>query len=142
MKSEELKVVCLASRRESDKFAFGKKHTEDEIENYLKAFFFGMSVETVAVISIDAVGKVISIDKAGEGTVNFSNVMPRKILEISKRRRAKSLIIAHNHPGGYPYPSDDDMASAKLLSEMLAISGVEVLQNYVVAGSECAKINI
>ena len=134
-------AVSLASRRESEKLTFGKKHTKDEIENYLKAFFFGVPVETVAVTSIDAQGRVVAVDKAGEGTVNFSNVMPRKILEIAKRRNSKSIVIAHNHPGGYPIPSDDDVVSAKMLSEMLVISGVEVLQNYVVAGNECALID-
>ncbi len=132
-------AVALASRRECDKLTFGKKHSQDEIESYFKAFFFGISVETVAIMSIDSQGRVVAVDKAGEGTVNFSNVMPRKVLEIAKRRKAKSVIIVHNHPGGYPKPSDDDIVSARLLSEMLLISGIEVAQTYIVAGNECVS---
>ena len=135
-------AVSLAARRETDKLTPGKKYTEEEIKKFFAAFFFGMSVETVAVMSFDGAGKVLAVDKAGEGTVNFSNVMPRKILEIVKRRKAKSVAIAHNHPGGYPMPSDDDFASSNMLAEMLLISGVQVFANYVVAGNECAKIDI
>ena len=118
----------------------GKKHTAEEIENYFKAFFFGASVETVAVMSIDSQDRVVAVDKAGEGTVNFSNVMPRKILEIAKRRKAKRVVIAHNHPGGYPTPSDDDVASSRMLSEMLFASGLELSASYVVAGNKCASV--
>ena len=135
-------AVALASRRECDKLTLGRKHTDSEIENYFIALFFGISVETVAVMSIDALGRVVAVDKAGEGTVNFSNVMPRKILEIAKRRRAKSIVIAHNHPGGYAIPSDDDIVAAKLIFEMLNISGIDVLQNYVVAANKCSKVDV
>ena len=133
-------AVSLVSRRFCDKLTVGKKHTAEKIENYLLAYFYGMSVETVAVISFDSSGKLISVDKASEGTVNFSAVMPRKILEIAKRRHASGVIIAHNHPGGYPFPSDDDKASSKLLSELLLLSGIEVKANYIVAGSKCTRI--
>ena len=134
-------AFSLAARREAEKLSLGKKHTEEEIKKHLVAYFFGVSVETVAVISFDGAEKVVAVDKAGEGTVNFSNVMPRKILEIAKRRSAKSVVIAHNHPGGYPIPSDDDFASSAILKEMLFISGINLSANYVVAGNECAKID-
>ena len=134
-------AVSLASRRECDKLILGKKHTAEEIENYLTAFFFGASVETVAVVSLDIQGRVVAADKAGEGTVNFSNVMPRKILEIAKKRKAKSVIIAHNHPGGYPTPSDDDVVSSKMLSEMLCVSGINLSASYVIAGNKCILID-
>lgn len=134
-------AVALASRRICDSFKLGKKHTESEICDYLKALFFGLSVETAYMLSIDESGKVTSSDKVGEGTVNFSNVLPRKIIEIAKKRNAKSVIIAHNHPGGYAHPSEDDLTSTNLLAELFIASGIELDASYIVAGSECVKIN-
>ena len=135
-------AISLVSRRYSDKLTSGKKYTDEEIESCLASYFYGRSVETVAVLSIDSHGKIISLDKASEGTVNFSAVMPRKILEIAKRRCARRVIVAHNHPGGYPYPSDDDKASAALLTELFLMSGIEAVENYVVAGMKCTKIDL
>ncbi|MBE6644809.1 MAG: hypothetical protein E7612_05455 [Ruminococcaceae bacterium] len=135
-------AASLVSRRLSDKLTVGQKYTAEEIKVFLVSYFYGRSVETVAVLSIDSHGKIISLDKVSEGTVNFSAVMPRKILEVAKRRCAKRVIIAHNHPGGYPYPSDDDIASATLMTELFMMSGVEGVDNYVVAGSNCQKINL
>lgn len=132
--------AALASRRGCDLFKFGKKHSEKEIEEYLKYLFFGLSVETVYLLSFDSSGKVLFCDRAGEGTVNISSVLPRKILEIAKKRRAAGVIIAHNHPGGYAKASDDDISATEMLRELLYFSGIELSAHYVVAGAECAKI--
>ena len=135
-------AIAVASRRFCERLAVGKRCEEKDIEEYLPAYFYGISVETVAVLSLDGAGRIIAIDKANEGTVNFSTVTSRKILEIAKRRKASGVIIAHNHPGGHAIPSDEDVASAKLISEVLMLSGIELRDSYVVAGAKCAKIII
>lgn len=131
--------VALASRRVSDAFISGRRYGEDEIKEFLKAYFFGVSVETVVAVTFDRAGKFIALDKLSEGTVNFSSVLPRKILEVAKRRGAASVAVAHNHPGGFATPSCDDIESSKMLTEMLRISGIDVYGHYVVAGSDCKK---
>ena len=134
-------AVALASRRVTDSFKFGKKHTEDEIKRYLVAKFFGLSVETIYVITENAAGIFLSCDKVSDGTVNYSNVLPRKIIEAAKRHGAKRVIISHNHPGGYAQPSEDDITSTKLLFELLKSSGIELAAHYVIAGEKCNKID-
>lgn len=134
-------MSAIVSRRKCDLFKLGKKHTEKEIEEYLISLFFGLSVETVYLLSIKN-EKVVSCEKAGEGTVNSSNVLPRKLLEIAKRHGADSLIIAHNHPGGYAIPSDEDKAGTSTLYEFFNSSGIKLLAHYVVAELECKKIDL
>jgi len=130
-------AVALASRRICDRFKFGRSHTEEETKEYLKHLFFGLSIETVYLISIDGLGKAIACDRVGEGTVNLSNVLPRRLLEAAKRRGAKSVIIAHNHPGGFAMPSTDDVTSTSLLRELFESSGIKLINHYVVAGDDC-----
>ena len=137
-----IKLVCaLISRRRCDLFKFGKKHSDEEIESYLISLFLGLSVETVYLLSLRG-GKVVSCERVGEGTVNTSNVLPRKLIEIAKRNMADSVIIAHNHPGGYASPSDDDVAGTRMLRECFASAGVKMLSHYVVAGSGCRKVDV
>lgn len=138
-----LKIIAsLASRRVSDRFAFGKRHTEEEIEEYLKSIFFGLAVETVYVISFDKSGRAVFSEKAGEGSVNGTNVLPRRIVEIAKRRGAASVILAHNHPSGYAIASEDDVVGSVVLRELLFAAGIKLVAHYVVAGSDCTKIDI
>lgn len=133
-------AVDIASRRGSDRFKFGKKHTEEEIEEYLIFLFFGVSVETVYMLSFDEQDRVIACDKIGEGTVNYSSILPRKIIETAKRRGAKSVAIAHNHPGGYAHPSEDDISASRMIFGILNASGINFVDGYIVAGAECVKI--
>lgn len=135
-------VAALAARRVADRLTFGKKHTDAEILDYFKAIFFALSVETVYVMSLDKSGRTISCDKAGEGTVNGINVLPRRIVEIAKRVGACSVILAHNHPGGYAVASDDDVVGTAVLRELLYSAGVELIAHYVIAGADAAKIEI
>ena len=133
-------VNALASRSVTDSFKFGKKHANEEIEEYLKALFLGASVEMVYLMSLDKDGRVIACDYAGEGTVNFSGIFPRKLLEIGIKRKAASVIIAHNHPGGYPKPSEEDEESTKLLCHMFLSSNITMEAHYVVAGLDLFRI--
>lgn len=136
-----IKLVCaIIARRRCDLFKFGKKHTEAEIEEYIISLLFGLSVETVYLISVRD-NKVIACERAAEGTVNSSSVLPRRLLEIARRNKADSVIIAHNHPGGYATPSDDDRSGTRILNEFFKSSGIKLLAHYIVAELECRKIS-
>lgn len=132
--------VALASRRISDSFVFGKKHTEKEICEYLCSVLFGMPEETVYMISLDSLGRCVAADRVGEGIVNFSSVLPRKVVDVAKRRGAKSIIIAHNHPGASLTPSGNDISAGEILSEFLRSAEIILEKSYVVSGMECAEI--
>lgn len=131
---------AVVSRRGCDAFKLGRRHTEDEICEYLKYLFFGLSDETVYLLSIDKDGRVIAADKMGDGTVNASNILPRKVVDLARKRKAASVIVAHNHPGGYAKPSDDDISATSLLNSLLVSSGLALVAHYVVAGNECERV--
>ena len=136
-----IKLCCaVASRRGRDAFKLGRRHTEEEICEFLKHLFFGLSDETVYLLSLDGEGKVLACDRVGEGTVNISNVLPRKILDVARKRGAKRVVLAHNHPGGYARASDDDTSATSILGALLISSGIELSAHYVIAGAECARV--
>ena len=132
--------TTLAARRISDGFSFGKRHSEDEIQEYLSALLFGMPEETVYMISIDKSGKCVAADRVGEGIVNYSSVLPHKVVDVARRRGAVSVVIAHNHPGASLTPSQNDITATEVLSQLLRESGVTLERSYVVAGMKCAEI--
>ena len=135
-------VSALISRKNTDKFKFQRKHTEVEIQNYLISLFFGASVEIAYMISIDACGKTLALDKINEGTINSSSIMPRKIIDIARARGAKSVIVAHNHPDGFATPSKDDIESTRFLESVLHSARLNLLAHYVVAGADVVSVDI
>ena len=76
-----LKLLSYAySRSITDAFTVGKKHTEKEITEFLSAAFIGLSLETVYAVFFDRSDRVIAVECLGEGTVNSSDVYPRRIV--------------------------------------------------------------
>jgi DNA repair protein RadC len=132
--------ATLAARRISDGFSFGKKHSEDEIREYLSALLFGMPEETVYMISIDTSGRCVAADRVGEGIVNYSGVLPHKVVDTAKRRGAKSVVVAHNHPGACLVPSQNDISATEILSYILREAGIVLERSYIVSGMKCTEI--
>ena len=127
---------ALASRRVTDSFKLGKKHTDEEIEAYLRALFVNEAREVVYLLSLDREGRVTHSDRVGDGTVNRLGIVPRRLLEIASRRGAAAVIIAHNHPGGAPEPSGEDIATSAAIKNSLDTAGIKLLCNYVVSDEE------
>ena len=135
-----LVIATLASRKSTEEFKFGKRHTEEEIKNYLKGFYINAPVESVVIMSLDKEKKVIASDTVSDGTVNFSSVIPRQIIEKLAERGAEDFIMAHNHPGGVAEPSESDVVSTLNLATALEACGIHLKAHYVVAGGECNEI--
>lgn len=129
-------VAALTSRRITDKFKNGKKYLQKELEEYIVGLFFGLTVETVYVIMLDENEKLISAEHLGDGTVNASGFLPRKLLDVALRKNAKSVILAHNHPCGATSPSNNDVMVTNVADYILDDSGIKLLHHYIVSGFE------
>ena len=138
-----LKLLSYAySRSITDAFTVGKKHTEKEITEFLSAAFIGLSLETVYAVFFDRSDRVIAVECLGEGTVNSSDVYPRRIVERSLLNGAYGVILAHNHPKGRTEPSESDLTSTSYLKYVLSTSGIRLIGHYLVNETECCKIEI
>jgi len=131
----------LNSRRVTDSFELGRSYGEVEMREYVRALFYGISVETVYMILLDDKDRVIGCEYMGEGTVNASDVYPRKLLECAVKKKAKSVILAHNHPKGMPEPSKEDISTTKRLCGIFATARIRLLSHYIVADGETGKID-
>lgn len=135
-------VAELSARSVTDRFKLGRVHSEAEIIEYFKAVFVPRTNETVYVMLLDGAGRVTFSEFMGEGTVNSTSILPRKLLELAVRHGAAGVIIAHNHPSGYARPSVEDIELTELLKRMFRDSGRQLVAHYIIAGNECASIDL
>ena len=135
-------VFALSVRARTDGFKLCRKHTEEEIVDYFRALFLDLSNETVDCMLLDRDDKVVAVEYIGEGTVNSTDVIPRKMLEAAIKKNARKIIIAHNHPAGNPSPSVADIDSTSKIASLLSAAGREVLCHYIVSGDVVEKIEI
>ena len=84
----------ITSRRFTDEFKPGRAYTDDEIKDYLKWLYFCRDVECVYILFFDKKSRLISSSKLSEGTVNSSEITPRRALEeISKLKTRPTYAI-------------------------------------------------
>ena len=133
-------IAYVNARKVTEKFKYGKVHTELELRELIGALFLGSSVESVYAILLDGEGKTISVEHISDGTVNASDVIPRKILELAKKKKTTHVIIAHNHPKGTPTPSKDDVMTTGRLMNLFSSVGITLRSHYVVADGMVGRV--
>ena len=129
-------VAYVSSRRVYDEFKFGRCYSDSEIIDLLLALMTGLSRETVYMVSLDKRGAVIACDMIGEGTVNASDVYPRRLVERAVKRGATSVFLAHNHPSGTAEPSSDDLRATSRVFGTLRASGIRLRAHAVIASRD------
>lgn len=129
-------LAYTSSRRVSDAFRFGRRHTDYDIVDMLVAKYIGSSVETVYMVSLDEAERVVACDFIVEGTANASDICQRKIVECVLRRGAKSVIIAHNHPSGSSAASSDDILATAVIHSLLRSVGVQLKMHVIVSSRD------
>lgn len=127
-------IAGIAKRRIFDKINKSKMTTENELCEYLFASCLGSERETIFLVSYDANGKILAVDKAAEGTLNSSSVLPRSLLEIALKRGAVRVAVAHNHPFGRGELSSEDIVFTRALCEAFWGIGIQLFAHYCITG--------
>jgi len=104
----------------------------DAIGQYLVNEFRNDKKERVIALLLDAKGKLISKEKAGDGDFKSCDIDTRNILTNALNKNAAKIILAHNHVDGNPYPSPSDKAATASLISLLNQVGIELYEHYLV----------
>lgn len=102
--------------------------------------FIGRTNEMVAIICIDAKGKILFCNTIFEGTVNAAAVSIRRFVEVAVRYAATDIIMAHNHPSGLAIPSEDDIVVTKKVADALKTVNINLLDHIIVSGSDWVSL--
>ncbi|MDO4567005.1 MAG: DNA repair protein RadC [Oscillospiraceae bacterium] len=100
---------------------------------YSRSLFAGEKEETAYALCLDSSLKLIRAAQLSRGTVSEVAVSVRKIVEAVTLAKASGVILAHNHPGGYPNPSPEDIVFTRKAMHALALIDV-ALYDHVIVG--------
>jgi DNA repair protein RadC len=135
-------IAALISRAGQEGFAFGKEKSETALISYLTALYFGHTNENVYLIGYGKDGVVAFIEYISEGSVNYSTVNTRLIIEKCMDAGVKSVAIAHNHPSGRAEFSQEDKSATATLSSALFDAGIQLKAHYLISGSNYSRIDV
>jgi DNA repair protein RadC len=100
-------------------------YTVEDYGSYLLNLFKGVAKETVYLLCLDAKSAVLGHYEICEGSVTSVNLPVREIVNIALNANAASVILAHNHPGGFAIPSREDELATQHLANVLR--GIDVI---------------
>lgn len=81
---------------------------------------------------LDNQNRLISWERISTGTVNTTMIYPRELMEQALQRKASSLVIVHNHPGGNLTPSSPDIEITRHIDQAGRILGIRLLDHLII----------
>ena len=105
-------------------------------KQYCDALFFGAHEERVYLLSLDKLGRVIYTTLLQTGTLDQVTLYPRTVVEIALRHRSYAVMLVHNHPGGFPEPSQADYDTTRALIKALSLVGVRMVDHLILSGDD------
>lgn len=90
---------------------------------------------------LDTKNRVIAWEQVSKGTVNATPVFPREIMAKALALEAAAIILAHNHPGGDPTPSREDVMLTGQIQETARGLDIRVLDHLIVTDHDYYSFN-
>jgi DNA repair protein RadC len=88
--------------------------------------------ERVYTILLDG-ERVIGIEKVSMGSDGFVDVYPDVVFRPALEKECASVIVVHNHPSGFPYPSENDRRETRNLYRWGRNIGIELKDSVIIA---------
>ena len=103
-----------------------------ELVGFLKSLK-SCDIEKFIVIYLDMQNQLLCL-QITNGIVNQAVVYTREVLRHALLANASAIILAHNHPGGHPQPSDADMRLTRAISETAHALDILVHDHVIIGG--------
>lgn len=129
-----LAAIELGKRinREVDTIKNIKLTSSELVYKFYKEKIGDKKQEYFYAIYLDNQKRVIEEKLLFIGTINYSVVHPREIFKESYLLGASAIICIHNHPGGNPLPSHQDIEITNNLVDAGKILGIKVLDHIII----------
>jgi len=115
--------------------------TPAKAKAYLKALCMGKDVECAYCVYLDASHKVIGHpEKISEGNAYETAIYPEKIAKTASLKKAKYVVIGHNHPSGNLKVSKDDVNMLRSLCYVLGLFHVYIFDAIISCDHEAVSL--
>lgn len=110
------------------------------IVRYLCADMGHLRNENLRVLFLDERNRLILDETMWRGTVNEVSIHPREVLKRALDVDASAFILAHNHPSGILYPSDNDLILTKEMLSAAAALGIVFHDHLIIASGGAVSL--
>ncbi len=102
----------------------------EAVSQFVASSFLAEKNEIFMLLCFDSTGRLTNTSETrgekGSVTPDFDS-----LLDFARRSRAKTVIIAHNHPDGVASPSKDDVSSTEEFVKAFAQNGITLADHFI-----------
>lgn len=114
----------------------------DEIALIFRELFMELDREQLAAATLDNKNKVIGLNVVHMGSISSTVAHPREIMKLAVLQNAASVVTAHNHPSGDPWPSAEDRDMHKRMKEVGNVMAIRYLDSLVIGDHSYYSFNL
>lgn len=134
-------VLELARRMIEEDLVHGETLSQPHrVKQYCLTALAHRDVEHCIALFLDSRLRLICTTELARGTLSQASVYPREVVREGLRVHAAALIIAHNHPSGWPEPSGADCLFTQQLQQALSLVDIRLIDHLIVAGNQAISL--
>jgi len=118
----------------------GRKLESPELVYTVFNFLKYEAKEQFIVINLNNQHGIMNYETVATGTVNSIKLRPCEVLRTAVLVNAPAIILVHNHPSGYPDPSESDIAITNKIVECGKLLGIDVLDHIIIGESSFVSL--
>ena len=96
--------------------------------------------EYMKLVMLNTRSRVLGESEISKGTVNMSVISPRELFVEALQKNAVYIILLHNHPGGDPSPSEDDILITRRIQDAGRLIGIELLDHIIIGDNRYVSL--
>lgn len=138
VKAIQLKTVAELSTRMAQAKAKGNLSFHDPltVADYYMERFRHEGVEYILLLLLDSGLHLIEEHILSKGTVNAALVSPREVFIHALQAKAAGIMLLHNHPGGDPRPSENDIRITGRILQIGRLTDIPLYDHIVIGDNQ------
>jgi DNA repair protein RadC len=104
----------------------------DAVIRFARARLGIQATEEFWIALVDNKNRLMEWERVSQGTVSQAPVYPREVLAKALLHKASGIILVHNHPGGDPKPSSQDVNLTRRIVRAASDLDLRVLDHLIV----------
>ncbi len=88
------------------------------------------------VLYLNRNGRLIGKERISSGGVSATVFDTRIVVKKALEKLASSIILAHNHPSGNPFPGEADRRNTEALRDAVSLFDITLVDHIIVAGNK------
>lgn len=111
-------------------------HSPKSVAEYYMERFRHENVEHIMLLLFDSGLHLIEESILSKGTVNASLVSPREVFIHALQAQAAGIMLLHNHPGGNPIPSDNDIRVTERIEQIGMLTDIPLYDHIILGDNQ------